>query len=284
MILASKYHCYGNDYLVLPVPPVAESEFSHLAKTICHPHLGLGADGCVLILAALEEPFELRIFNRDGSQSGMSGNGVRCACAYLFQHRRVDQPRVEVRTPSGPKVYELLREGELVWEFRSYLGVPSFAPESIPFQAEQGLNRVENYPLEVAGQNLFVTALSVGNPQCVVFAEELPREDDFERLGAALESHPAFPEGTNVDFVQVESSHLLRVKVWERGVGPTYSSGTGSCGAAVAALATGRAENPVQVHTATGFQEVEWHPGSEIILTGRTEFIADVQFYWRSGG
>ena len=201
------------------------------------------------------------------------------AAPFLHRHDRVHQPEVTLETGSGVKIYTLLEEEEGFWSYRSRMGSPSFEPAAIPFQAPSKLKEVQEYSLEVQGQAVSINALSVGNPQCVVFVEEFPEGADFERIGGGLECHPYFPERTNVSFVRVEDSHQLKIKIWERGVGPTLSSGTGSCGAAVAAIRAERAQSPVQVHTQQGSQLVEWDPGEEILLTGEVEFIGEMKIY-----
>jgi diaminopimelate epimerase len=138
----------------------------------------------------------------------------------------------------------------------------------------------EEFEIEVGGESVKVLPVWVGNPQCVVFVESQPSKVFFERIGAALETHPFFPEKTNVSFVEVLGSHNLRIQIWERGVGPTYSSGTGSSGAAVAAISSRRARSPVAVSTATGTQTVEWGPSEPIRLTGQATLVADADFYW----
>lgn len=284
MISASKYHSYGNDFLIVPPDQIRAEEWARLAKAICDRRLGVGADGCVIVSPSLQGRFLLRIFNRDGSEAGMSGNGVRCACAYLHHHDLTDARVVELETRSGLKVYELLAKTNSSWEYRSRMGTPVFSPSAIPFQAEPGVERIENYPLQVEDELVRITTLSVGNPQCVVFVDELPQLTCFEKIGAGLESHPRFPERTNVSFVKIEDLHRIYIKIWERGVGPTQSSGTGACGAAVAAISSGKARSPVQVFAEIGSQQVEWSAGEEIILVGRAEFIAEIQFNWRMDG
>jgi diaminopimelate epimerase len=282
LIPATKYQSYGNDFLILSSEDVRDDAQGAFALSICDPHFGVGADGCVFVRRSPADLFELRIFNRDGSEAGMSGNGVRCACAYLHHRGITNQGRVEFTTISGRKIYELVQRRGLGWKYRSEMGQPGFSSEVIPFHGAQPLGRVDDYPLEAAGRPLKISAVSVGNPQCVVFCDALPTREDFELLGAALETHPAFPEKTNVSFVQVRDQHHLEVRIWERGVGPTFSSGTGSCGAAVAAIAGGRARSPLQVETETGIQQVEWAEGRQVVLTGWSHFIADLQYHWVS--
>lgn len=280
MITASKYHADGNDFLILSSDQSKEEDYPSLARSICRRHRGAGADGCVLVSEPSQGQFSLRFFNRDGSEAGMSGNGARCACAFLHHRGLARDSEVKLETRSGIKMYELLQQGDFFWSYRSAMGCPRFSPSDIPFQSQPKLEMVQDYPLSLDGEVVRVTALSVGNPQCVVFVDELPEGPFFGRVGAALEVHPSFPEGTNVSFVRVESPRQLRVMIWERGVGPTHSSGTGSCGAAVAAIRTGRVHSPVRVHTTEDVQQVEWASGETILLTGGAEFVSDIQFRW----
>ena len=281
MISTLKYHSYGNDFLILPPGQVKEEDLSALSRSICHRHCGVGADGCIFLSIRSGERYSLRIFNRDGSEAAMSGNGARCACAFLHHQELAIQSKVELETPSGIKVYHLIEKGRCFWRYKSWMGQPFFAPATIPFEAPFTLDKVEEHPLEVAGKTVAITALSVGNPQCVVFVDRLPAGMEFEQMGAAFENHPSFPKRTNVSFVRVVDLHHLEIRIWERGVGPTDSSGTGSCGAAVAAIMTQRAQSPVKVSTETGTQQVQWTAGEEIVLTGQVEFIAEVKYNWQ---
>jgi diaminopimelate epimerase len=213
----------------------------------------------------------------------MSGNGVRCVAAFLHHKNWTTSKELEIRTSSGRKIYTLVGTEELSWRYRSLMGEPVFLSSKIPFAVQPPAERVQDFPLDVRGETVRVTALWVGNPQCAVLVDELPEGDLFLRLGSALECHPMFPERTNVSFVKVEGPHEIRIRIYERGVGPTHSSGTGSCGAAVTSLIAGKVESPVEVTTATGTQTVEWTPGQEIVLTGSAALVGDVEFCWRTG-
>ncbi|MBI4445474.1 MAG: diaminopimelate epimerase [Acidobacteria bacterium] len=283
-ISASKYHSYGNDFLVVPAGQISEEQYSRFAVNICDTHRGVGADGCILVKTSPQDgAFAVRIFNRDGSEAGMSGNGTRCACAFLHQHGHIQGPLTILQTSSGRKQYHLHRTAAGSWAFRSNLGLPQFHPAKIPFEAAKGLEEVQDLLLEAGGQQVKVSAVSVGNPQCVVFVDEFPDRSRFERIGAALERHPRFPERTNVSFAKVEGVNQIRIQIWERGVGPTFSSGTGACGAAVCAIRQGKVQPPVRVVTETGVQIVDWSLGREIVLSGEAVFIAEIQFYWGEG-
>jgi diaminopimelate epimerase len=278
---ASKYHSYGNAYFVAPADQIPDDELDQFTSDICDPHFGIGGDGCVFIARTPDRLIKARIFNPDGSEAGMSGNGIRCAAACLHHDGWVEADEVEILTPSGRKVYSLLESGELTWTYRALMGAPAFDSRLVPFASPEPLELVQRHAIEAGGESLLITALSVGNPQCAVLVDELPERDRFLRLGAALESHPSFPERTNVSFVRVTGPHDVTVLLYERGVGPTHSSGTGSCGAAIAAILAGRVQSPVTVHTATGAQTVEWAPGQEVALTGTAEFIGRIVYCWR---
>lgn len=280
MISASKYHSYGNDFLIVYGDQMEEQDYSVFSKSICRPHFGVGADGCIFVAGPKEGVFDARIFNCDGSEAGMSGNGCRCACAFLHHKRKATEPEIKLHTISGAKAYKLIKSGAFSWEYRSYMGEPSFLPSAIPFQCEEQVNKIEDYPLQVCDEVVHITALSVGNPQCVVFVDQLPQPFYFEKLGPGLEKHRCFPARTNVSFVKVEGPDRLRIQIWERGVGQTQASGTGACGAAVAAIRKGKVQSPVLVFTESGAQEVAWEPGGEIVLTGGAEFVADVEYHW----
>jgi diaminopimelate epimerase len=282
-IKVGKYHSYGNDFLVVPGEQIRPDDYSGLAVSLCDPHFGVGADGCIYLAADNQDRFEARIFNQDGSEAGMSGNGIRCAAAFLHDTGRTTAKEVQIDTASGRKIYALLESGGYAWAYRSLMGLPRFESPAIPFEVEPALETVVDYPLRIDGETETITALWVGNPQCAVLVAELPDTPAFLRRGAALESHPRFPEKTNVSFVQVDGTDRLRVMIYERGVGPTHSSGTGSCGAAVAALLAGKVTSPVKVTTATGTQVVEWSPAHEIALTGTAHLIARMEFWWQQG-
>ncbi len=276
MIFASKYHAYGNDFLVLGTDQVEDP--ASVARAICDPHFGVGADGCVMVEVGASPPYRVRIFNCDGSEAGMSGNGLRCAAAWLHHRRLALGPRVDFLAPAGPRSCELISGQEPRWLYRSEMGVPAFEAERIPFADAPPGTRISGWTLKVAGWMVPVTLVSMGNPQCVVFVDELPGDEEFRLLGAGLATHPAFPEGTNVSFVRVDGPATISARIWERGVGPTFSSGTGCCGAAVAALSEERVQSPVEVRTSTGSQRVEWVPGHQVYLTGEACFIADVHW------
>ena len=276
----AKWHGYGNDFLVVESEPFQEAWFAAFTRFMCQPHVGLGADGCVFVGKRSESDFDLRIFNRDGSEAGMSGNGFRCAAAQIHRSGQSASSSLVLHAPSGKKPCRLLGEESATrWSYVLDMGEPFFTPSEVPCLVDDR-DVVSEYPVRVEGRQLLMNALSVGNPQCVILVESRPGPDEFQVLGSALERHSLFPERTNVSFVQVVSREQMIIEIWERGVGPTSSSGTGSCGAAVTAIRLGLVDSPVAVETRTGSQQVAWSPGKSVLLTGDAELVADGRCYW----
>jgi len=255
-----KGHAYGNDFLLVPEADAAGFDPSVLARRMCDRHRGIGADGLILHGEASGR-VRMRLYNADGSSSEVSGNGVRCLAAYALARGAAGgsdvgrAARVDIETGAGPKTLRLVERAGSRWTFRAAMGVPS---------------DVRQFHLEAAGERVAVAALSVGNPQCIVFGPL--DEARFRRLGPALERHSAFPARTNVEFVEVLTPSRLRILIWERGVGPTEASGTGACGSAVAAAVVAGASRDVEVESPGGVQRVEWRDDG-LYLTGWAELL-----------
>ncbi len=251
----AKAHAFGNDFLFVPRDEVG-SDAAELARAMCDRHRGVGADG--LIFYALgPRTATMKLLNADGSPSELSGNGLRCLAALVARAQRLPLGAVVTAdTDAGVKTLELLSiEGER-YTFRAALGPPE---------------NVRQVQIPVLGRTLTASALSMGNPQCVVLGP-LPDADDFQRFGPALATHPMFPAGTNVEFAQVEAPDRVRILIWERGVGPTLASGTGASASGVAAAAHGGAARALDVIAPGGTQRVEWRDDG-VYLTGWAEVV-----------
>jgi diaminopimelate epimerase len=255
-----KAHAYGNDFLCVPVAD-AGTNLPALACVICHRHHGVGADG-LLLYTTRDRGASMKLLNADGSWSELSGNGLRCLAALVARSQNLRAGEtVTIATDAGIKPLELLaREGER-YTFRTAMGQPT---------------NLRQTSIEVLGEQVTASVLEVGNPQCVVLGP-LPDRDRFNRLGPALATHPMFPAGTNVEFAEVERPDRVRILIWERGVGPTMSSGTGSSASAVAAAAHGGALRSLDVVAPGGTQRVEWRDDG-VQLIGWAEVILDG--YW----
>jgi diaminopimelate epimerase len=261
MIAFTKAHAYGNDFLYVPL--AAPVDAGPWARRLCDRHRGVGADG-LIFYTPTPLGATMTLFNADGSKSELSGNGLRGLAAIVAREwqsaGRADHV-VTIDTTAGAKRLTLERTDGAAYLFSAEMGAPT------------GIARKE---LDVGGERLTVTVLAVGNPQCVVLGP-LPDDETFARLGPGLEHHPAFPNRTNVEFARVDGPDRVVTRIWERGVGPTESSGTGSCAAAVAAAAHGGASRDVEVVSPGGSQRVQWTTHG-LTLTGWAGIIADGTF------
>ncbi len=272
----TKFHGYGNDYIVFEAGQLTEvGDLGDFARRICNRHYGAGSDGIAVARASEEgsSDFQVRIFNPDGSEAGMSGNGTRCAAAYLFFHNLWSNDRLRLQTRNGIKRYHLLeRSGAGSFLFQSELGKPRLGNTSIPMLTDQPLDRVIDYPLEVGNETVRVTALQMGNPNCCIFVDDFSAID-WRRLGPLIENHSRFPERTNVIFIRVRDRENIEERLWERGVGETESSGTCSCAAVVASVINNQTDRRVNVHAPGGVIPIEWRIDGEVVLTGRADVI-----------
>jgi diaminopimelate epimerase len=258
----TKAHGAKNDFLLTWSADAPMAKLPEIAVAICDRYTGIGADGWMLVTPAeSSRPASIRLFNSDGSEPEISGNGTRCAAALLVEagHRDAD---IEILTGAGLKHLTLLSRIDNRYQFRMNMGTPVVESAG---------------PFAVNGQTLDATILNVGNPQCAVFVENFP--EDWQSLGAAIERHPRFPNRTNVSFIKALAPERIEVLFFERGCGPTMSSGTGSTGAAVAAIARRIAKTPVIVQTPAGDLQLDWKgPGSEAHLIGPAEIIGRGEF------
>jgi diaminopimelate epimerase len=261
----TKAHGAMNDFLFTWAADAPLRELHEAAIAICDRHCGAGADGWYLVRPAdVEADASIRLFNSDGSEAEVSGNGTRCAAAFLIAEGSATGSDIVIATGAGLKRLHLVSREDNRFSFEMNMG-----------RARVGESDLR-VPFTLAGATLDVTILDVGNPQCAVFADPIP--SDWRQLGAAIESHPHFPNRTNVSFVQPVSRHAITVRFYERGAGVTMSSGTGSTGAAAAALARGLVESPVTILTEAGPLEIEWR-GEDAYLTGPAQIVAKGEFY-----
>ena len=251
-----KAHALGNDFLLTPARPGADpQEMGRLARRVCDRHRGIGADG-LMFITDTPEGADTRLFNADGGEAEVSGNGVRCTAAWLARARELRPGgTLVIGTVAGPKDLELLAVDGDRFTFRADMGPPADV-------------RLESF--DVGGERIDAVVMRVGNPQCVVLGPAT--EQRLHTIAAALSVHPSFPEGTNVELAALEAPGRVRILIWERGVGPTEASGTGACAAAVAAKVAGRADDRVEVISPGGIQHVAWEADT-LWLTGWAEVI-----------
>ncbi len=287
-VLFAKFHGLSNDFIVVdgdrlgdsPRRP-SERSWPGLARSVCDRHTGVGADGFIVVLTPQNKKRDARVrfFNADGSEAEMSGNGIRCAAAFLMANTHRRQP-LRIETSVGVKSLEPVRAEEGRWIFRVGMGAPILAPEKIPFKAGDFPPPIVGFPLRTPSGDLRLTVTSMGNPHCTVFVSDFDAMD-WASLGREIESNEIFPHRTNTEFVKVISKHEIEVRFWERGVGETMSSGTGSCAAVVACILNGRTGRKVGVRTLAGILQVAWPENGEIALTGPVERVAHGTYYYR---
>jgi diaminopimelate epimerase len=277
----TKLHGLGNDFLVVRAQGLPRS-LPRLARAICSRTTGVGADG-LLVLApsrGKSSTTQLRFFNSDGSEAEMSGNGIRCAAAYMLIQKLGRSP-LRISTLAGVKVLRLIGTGHGVWRFRVAMGQPILDPAQIPFTGKKGSGPVVGFRLSTKLGEVTATVTSMGNPHCSTFVSDFNKLD-WESLGREIERHKLFPNRTNVEFVRVLSAKAIEVRYWERGVGRTLSSGTGSCAATVASILNGKTGRKVRVHTLAGTLDVAWPEGGEVELTGPAELIAEGTYHFHA--
>lgn len=271
----TKLQGMGNDFLIIEVQDVGTlRQASDLAQRLCQRNYGAGADGIIFVTRARhsDADFASRIFNSDGSEAGISGNGTRCVAAYVCYKGLWSEPAVRIATATGVKLGRLVAREGASFEFEFEMGEPRFSSEDVPMSLDHPVARVVGYPLHLGGDMLEVTCLSMGNPQCVIFVPALDRVN-LSELGPLIEHHPSFPDRANVEFAHVISRDEIEIRIWERGAGHTLSSGTGSCASAVAAALNGLTDRSVRVLTEGGRLRVDWNDDNTITLTGSAEVI-----------
>ena len=262
----TKAQAVGNDFLIVEGSDLDSLEDAPaLAQEICDLHTGIGADGLEVVLPGEGDvAAHLRIFNPDGSEAEISGNGTRCVAAYLAEAARVGS-EFKLSTAAGTKTIELLDDRRPVFAFRMGMGTPTYNPDGLD----------TTLPLKDGPQR--ATMVHVGNPQCALFVDDFNL--DWRALGAEIECHPYFPKRTNVSFIRVIDEGTIDVRFWERGAGETLSSGTGSTGAAAASILTERTAREVEVLTPAGSMKLSWR--DEMQLEGPATLIARGEYLLR---
>ncbi|HWN99617.1 MAG TPA: diaminopimelate epimerase [Blastocatellia bacterium] len=277
----TKLQGMGNDFLVVEVSDVALLDHgsegvlpAELAIKMCSRNYGAGADGLVFVSpsSAAAADFASRIFNSDGSEAGVSGNGTRCLAAYLHHAGLWSEPEIRIETEAGVKRGRLVSRQGVSFEFEFDMGRPDLSSEAVPMALDRPLDQVVRYPLHLGGEMVEVTCLSMGNPQCVIFVRDLDAVN-LSEIGPLLEHHPVFPDRANIEFARVISRDEIEIRIWERGAGHTLSSGTGSCASAIAAALNGFTNRSVTVRTEGGALRVFWGDEGTVSLTASAEVI-----------
>ena len=276
----TKFHSLGNDFLIVDEHKVKDiSGIGTLARKICDRHTGVGADGLLLISVKNKEKglANFRIFNADGTEPELSGNGLRCAAAYLYHYNKINSSKVLFHTIVGDRECELIEHGEKQFKIKIEMGIPRLSSKDIPFYDGSVHEKIIDYPLSINKKVYPVTVVSVGNPHCAVFADRFPARIEWHQIGREIELHPFFLKRTNVEFIRVLNRNEIEVLFWERGVGETLSSGSGSCAAAVASILKDYTDNKVTVRTSMGSVIVEWDK-DKVYQAGPSEIVFEGNF------
>ncbi|MEO8458783.1 MAG: diaminopimelate epimerase [Chloroflexota bacterium] len=269
----AKMHGAGNDFLITESRG-EERDWPALAIAMCERNLGVGADGLMLVLPSDKADFRMRLFNADGSEAEVSGNGVRCLVKYAVERGIAlgTDDRVTIEAIHDTLEAQIFREGGKVVRSRLSMGVPRFEPKEIPFAVNM-VPPVLDYNIDVDGQKIDVSCMSIGNPHAVHFIKGDVDDYPLLEIGPKVEHHRTFPARVNYGVAHVASRELMNVRVWERGAGETLACGSGCCAAMVMAHLHGSVADKVDVTQPGGLLTVEWDGRGDVYLTGPAEFI-----------
>ncbi len=264
-----KMHGLGNDFIVINnrKEKINDAEASALAKKLCDRKFSVGADGILLLSKSKTADVLMRIFNSDGSEAEMCGNGIRCLAKYCFENKVLKKTELTVETLAGIEKIWLTVENQLVASVRVDMGIPAFERSAIPMQ---GNGKCINEELRIDNEIYRITCVSMGNPHCVIFVDNV---DDcpVQLAGPRIETNSLFPKKTNVEFVQVLNRSEIKVRVWERGCGETLACGTGACASAVAGKLLDKLDNIVTVHLRGGNLKIEY--ADQVFMIGPAEKV-----------
>ncbi len=269
----TKMHGCGNDYIYVNCFQEQVADRPALARKVSDRHFGVGSDGLICICPSETADFKMDMYNADGSQAQMCGNGIRCLAKYVYERGMTDKQVMDIETGAGVLTVWLNVENGLVHSVRVCMGKPEFKPDRVPVVAdgEDFINR----PVEIGGVIWNVTALSVGNPHAVVFVDNVDWLD-LPALGPLFENNPIFPERINTEFVQVVDGGTLKMRVWERGSGETLACGTGSTASLAAAVRNGKCGSSAKLILRGGELHIEWNQEDGLIyMTGPANFVFD---------
>jgi diaminopimelate epimerase len=276
-----KMQAAGNDFVLVDSGQMRR-DWAKLSRAICNRHLGIGADGLLLVLPSQKADYRMRIFNSDGSEAESCGNGLRCFVKYIKEFGLVEVGRKEIKieTLAGIRSARAsFRKGRVVW-VKVSMGKPELNAEKVPVRLDKkrwgnivDIMSVFNYPLVVDEKELGLTFVSMGNPHAVCLQEETVANFPLGKIGPEVEHHQLFPKRTNFELVNVLNRHQVKARVWERGVGETLACGTGACAIGVAAMLQKLVDNPVDIILPGGTLRVEWDGQGEVWLSGPVEMV-----------
>ncbi len=262
----TKMHGIGNDYVYVDRMSERVDDPEQVARQVSDRHFGIGADGLILICPSETADFRMEMYNADGSQGAMCGNGIRCVAKYVYDHRLTDKEHIRIETKSGIKSLDLTVQDGKVSLVRVAMGAPILQAEEIPIRTDR--EQVLAMPIEVGGMEYRITGVSMGNPHAVVYLDDITGFD-IEKWGPQFETHPLFPDRINTEFCKVLDEKVIQMRVWERGSGETMACGTGACAAAVSSILNGYTKEQVTVRLLGGDLEIFWdRRADQVYMTG----------------
>jgi len=264
----TKMHGIGNDYVYVNCyeEDIEKKDISKITKFISDRHFGIGSDGLILICKSAICDFKMRMFNSDGSESEMCGNGIRCVGKYVYDNKMTNKEVITIETLAGIKVLKMNISKAKVQTVKVDMGEPILSPKKIPMNSD--LDRFINKPIEILDKIFNITGVSMGNPHAIAYIDDVD-SFELEKYGSAMEVHSLFPEKVNSEFVQVIDRQTLKMRVWERGAGETLACGTGACAVVVSSILNNLCERKITVKLLGGDLFIEWNEqDNHIYMTG----------------
>lgn len=269
----TKMHGIGNDYVYVNCLQEKVENPGAIAKFVSDRHCGIGSDGLILIKPSQKADFEMDMYNSDGSQGAMCGNGIRCVAKYVYDYGLTDKTEISIDTKSGIKYLELTVENGKVSLVKVNMGAPDILAANIPIVSKE--EKVIDQPIEVNGETYHMTGVSMGNPHAVVYLDDVDGLE-IEKLGPGFENHQVFPDRVNTEFAKVLDETTVQMRVWERGAGETMACGTGACAVAVASILNGYTKDEVTVKLLGGDLKIYWDRGENLVyMTGPATVVFD---------
>ncbi len=280
MIKFTKMHGLGNDYVYIDTTSKTGQKIedaSALAKFVSDRHFGIGSDGLILICDSELADFKMRMFNYDGSEAEMCGNGIRCVGKFVYDKGLTQKEEVTIETLAGIKILKLNIENGKVSTVRVDMGEPILAPEKIPVISEEDI--VKNLKITALDREFKFTCVSMGNPHAITIVDNV-KDFNLEKYGPVLECDKHFPKRANIEFIELVDKNKIKMRVWERGAGETLACGTGACASAVACNINGYIEKQTTVELLGGDLQIEWNNDNHIYMTGpaTTVFEGNIEY------
>lgn len=270
MLKFCKLHGLGNDYVLFDLTKSRKGVSARFIRDVCRRNFGIGADGVLLVLPSLKADFRMRIFNVDGTEAEMCGNGIRCVGKYVYDHKLTRKEKFTIETQSGIKTLVVsVKKGKAV-AITVNMGAPVLNAAEVPVKSRRRVVRDEILRIGVWSGKM--TCVSMGNPHCIFFVRDSADAPVLE-MGQKIEKHRIFPRHTNVEFAQIVSRKEINLRVWERGVGETYACGTGACATVVAAVLNGKTGRKVEVNLPGGALKISWGNDNNVYMEGPAEEV-----------